>query len=391
MPRHVPVSSAASPPRPSRGLLQAILAGSIIGLGLALYLVQEHWRAHAGLTSFCNINDVFNCDKVATSRYAVFMGLPVAVWGAFGYLAIGTLSAWGLSKRRLHATWPRGLLLAFTAFAVASSLVLAAISELVIQSWCLVCMASWLTSAVLFVLTWRATRPAGPAAALRADLSALRARPGLWAGLGALALVVVAGSVAAYPNYWEYKRASPDHPQVAQGPDGGKGPLEPVEIIEYSDYECPFCARANQQAHDVLAARPDVRVIRRQFPLDNTCNQALSRQVHAGSCALARAGICAEDQGRITEMDDALFGNQQDRVPVEVLAQRIGLDLPRFRACLSAPETEARLAADIAAGVRINLQATPTWVINGTSYTGLLPADKLPPPKVAQPTPQAAK
>ena len=391
MPRRDLTARSSPPLSPARGLLQAILVGSVVGLGMALYLVQEHWRAHAGLTSFCNINDIFNCDKVATSRYAVFLGVPVAVWGVFGYVAIGTLAAWGLSRRRLGAGWPRGLIFAFTCFAVASSLVLASISKLIIQAWCLVCMGSWLTSAVLLVLAWRATRPVGPAAALRADLAALRARPALWAGLGALALVLVAGTVAAYPHYWEQRRTPATHVPVAAGPDGGMAALEPVEIVEYSDYECPFCARANEQAHQVLAGRPDVRVVRRQFTLDKSCNQLLTKQVHPTACALARAGICAEAQGRISEMDDALFRNQQDEVPVEVLAQRIGLDMARFRACLTAPETESRLAADIAAGIRLNLQATPTWVIDGVNYTGLLPADKLPPPRSAQPAPRAAK
>lgn len=57
-------------------------------------------------------------------------------------------------------------------------------------------------------------------------------------------------------------------------------------------------------------------------------------------CALARAGICAEAQGRLADMEDALFANQRDHAPVESLGERIGLDLVRLGECLTSPDTD---------------------------------------------------
>jgi predicted DsbA family dithiol-disulfide isomerase len=79
-------------------------------------------------------------------------------------------------------------------------------------------------------------------------------------------------------------------------------------------------------------------------------------------------------------MDGALFGNQERGLPVPAIAERLGLDMGRFRACLGSPATERRLAADIAAAVRDGVRATPTFVVGGVAQAGRLPAELLPPP-----------
>jgi protein-disulfide isomerase len=153
-------------------------------------------------------------------------------------------------------------------------------------------------------------------------------------------------------------------------------------VVEFSDYECPFCAKAHFELKAQLAVRPGVRLVKRHFPLDPTCNPLIKRPMHPDACALARAGICAEAQGRLHEMDDALFGNQQAKRPVEELAAGVGLDLARFRECLLSPETSRRLGDDIATGIQIGLKATPTYVVNGAQYSGVLPPEALPAPSV---------
>ncbi|MGB8933064.1 MAG: DsbA family protein, partial [Anaeromyxobacteraceae bacterium] len=149
-------------------------------------------------------------------------------------------------------------------------------------------------------------------------------------------------------------------------------------VVEFSDYECPFCAKAHRDLRALLSARPDVTLVKRHFPLDPSCNPIMKRAMHPQACALARAAICAEQQGRFAEMDDALFENQQAKRPLEELAGRVGLDLGRFRACLLDPETTRRLSSDIATGIQIGLKATPTYVVNGLQYTGALPPGALP-------------
>ncbi len=362
--------------RPRRALLVAA-ALAAAGIAVAAALVREHVRAHHGLFSFCAINDLVNCDTVATSRWSVWLGLPVAVWGVLWYVAVLLLALSGLRSGRPHPGWPTGLLTALGAAATVVAFGLAAVSEFLIGALCVLCATSWVLSAGIFATACRAAMPGGIRKAVRSDLAILRARPWLAAGVvaGGAALVVLLESV--YPHYWERpRRAAASAAPVAFA---GRSTV----VVEFSDYACPFCARAHQDAKVVLAERPDLHVVHRNFPLDPSCNPAVKRMVHPGACALARAGICAEAQGKLAPMADALFDNQREGRPVETLAREAGLDAKLFAACLSAPETQRRLESDVADGIAAGLRATPTWIVNGVPYVGEIPVPALPPPRAA--------
>ena len=358
----------AAPPPP--GPLRLALAAALLGLALSLVLVRLHGQAHAGVASFCDLSETVSCDRVATSRFSVVLGLPVAVWGVVGYGLAAALAARGLSRRKPGPTWPAGLLLAVGAATAGASVALALLSRLAIGALCLLCAASWGAALLLVSAAWRACRPQGAAAAVRADLATIRANPGRSVALLLAGLAGVGLMAAAWPRSWRGRPAA-----RAAAPASG-----PAVVVEYSDYQCPMCARAHEETRAFLARRPDVALVRRHFPLDASCNPAVKRPMHQSACALARAAICAEAQGRLAEMDDALFGDQGRGEPAEAVAARLGLDLVRFRACLPSPETERRLAADIAAALRDGVRATPTFVVGGTAVAGQLPAELLPPP-----------
>jgi protein-disulfide isomerase len=361
-----------------RPALLAAAALSGAGIALSALLMRQHASAHAGIASACNINDFVNCDRVATSAYSVFLGLPIALWGLLGYGLLLILALVGLGTRRPHDSWPAGLLFLGAAGAAAVSVLLALLSELAIGALCLYCAGSWAVAFALLASAWRACKPAGIAAAVRADAALLAIRPALTAGTAVAMAVLVAVAARAQPRYWDQPRRPPV--QLATLPPSAAPAAGPPVIVEFSDYECPFCAKAHLELKALLATRPDVRLVKRHFPLDQACNPIMKRPMHADACALARAAICGEAQGRLQEMDDALFGNQASKRPVEELAQSVGLDVARFRECLGAPETSRRLGDDIATGIQIGLKATPTYVVNGIQYSGTLPPEALPAP-----------
>ena len=378
--------AAAPPAAPPRAALGATLLLAAGGLAVSLLLVRLHSQAHAGIASFCAINETVNCDKVAMSPFSVVFRLPVAVWGAIGYGAALVLAGWGLTARRLHARWPAGLLFLFGVAAVAASLVLALVSHLLIGAWCILCMVSWSISAAILVSSTLACRVGGPIAAVRLDLAALRAMPRRSTAvvLGGLAVLVALASW--YPRYWERAKAVEilTRPQPAPGTAAAPaGPLrDPAEgAIVYSDYECPYCLVAHGELKAALARRPDIKVVKRHFPLDQACNPIMKRPMHQNACEYAKAAICAEAQGHFAAMDDALFENQRGRRPVDDIARGLGLDMIRFNACLAAPETAARLQADIAAAIKDDVKATPTYVVGGVAYPGRLPVEAFQPPK----------
>ena len=372
--------SVPQPPTP-RAAFAAALAFALAGLVLAVMLVRVHHDAAIGLTSFCTISEEISCDKVALSSWSVLLGVPVAAWGVVGYGLAAALAAWGLSGRRLHARWPAGGLLAIGGVAGVVALVLALISKLVIGTWCLLCMGSWVASLGLLVAGWMACRPVGAVAAVRADLQAVGRQPRRAAAVAVAGLFGLLLLVVGYPRVEARGKAAGASPGAAS-PAALPPPLPAATgpAVLFSDYECPFCALAHDELRETLRRRPDIQVVRRNFPLDQACNPIMKRPMHLRACELARAAICADDQGQLEAMDDALFASQKAPVPVEELAARLKLDLGRFKACLGSPATEARLASDIEAGMKAKLRSTPTYVVDGTLYEGRLPLERFPPP-----------
>ena len=365
-PRAAPEAAPAS-----RALPVALLVLALAGVGVAIDLWLIHVRAKAGGSSFCDVNATVSCTDVARSKYAAFLGVPIAAWGALVYLGMAGLAASALGRRRPSPSWPGGLLFVLAAFMSAGAVVLAIVSHVVLDRFCIMCAVSWAISFGLLALTVPLVRRAGGVgAALAADRAALGARRGAaWTGTAAvvaaaIALVAIHARPTPPP---EARKSLEDIPRAVQvipvGPPGS------LVIYEYSDYLCPACAGMHGEERSILAARPDVRFVRRHYPLDNTCNGQLAQQIHAGACALARGGICAEKLGRFEAYDDLAFAQQGSRPTPTALAEQLGLDAGAFQSCLSSPETEQRLASDIAAADRAGVQFTPSLEVNGKLHS----------------------
>ncbi|MEM3030927.1 MAG: thioredoxin domain-containing protein [Candidatus Micrarchaeia archaeon] len=183
---------------------------------------------------------------------------------------------------------------------------------------------------------------------------------------------------------------------------GGKGPDVPVGafnlsgahargnpnasilIVEYSDFECPFCGLAAESAKSMLASHGQrVRFIYKHFPLNGNCNPALQSAGHARACAAAEAAECAGQQGRFWEYHDLLFAEniaaqKTLRAPdfsdagLRALASSLGLDASLFDACLSSHNTLPKVRSDAAEGSRLSVQGTPTFFVNGKRAVGAL-------------------
>lgn len=134
-----------------------------------------------------------------------------------------------------------------------------------------------------------------------------------------------------------------------------------VTIVEFSDYECPHCARAVpllRQIERDFEGR--VRIVHMNFPL--------SGHIHA--MPAARAALAAGRQGKFWEMHYLLFENQRHLEPsdLERYATQLGLDLARFRADMNAPEIEAQIQQTRREGERLDISGTPTIYINNRRY-----------------------
>ena len=152
---------------------------------------------------------------------------------------------------------------------------------------------------------------------------------------------------------------------VDVGVDHLAGPPDaPLTLVEYGDFECPFCARATGVTHELQELLgPRLRYVFRHLPLTN---------VHPHAELAARAAIAAGEQGRFWDMHDLLFAHQ-DQLEFEDLAgyaADLDLDVEEFLRTLDHERTAARLRADVASAEASGARGTPTFFVNGLRHTG---------------------
>ena len=156
---------------------------------------------------------------------------------------------------------------------------------------------------------------------------------------------------------------------AATGP--ARGPAAaPVTIVEFGDFQCPYCKRAESSLHAILEQYPrEVRIVFRQLPL---------AQIHANAQGAAEAAVCADRQGKFWEMHDAMYADQSALTPdaLKDTAKRLGLNLDRFSACLGEGAPAAALDADLKAAQDLGLTGTPYFFINGRPVDGNVPLEQ---------------
>jgi protein-disulfide isomerase len=164
-------------------------------------------------------------------------------------------------------------------------------------------------------------------------------------------------------------------PEAYSGPQtkGSPSGQAVMQIVEFSDLECPACRLAAQYFKPFLLKHSkDVSFSYRHFPLDGACNPYSPNGMHANACNAAKAAICAGEQGKFYAFHDAAFDNQENfsAALFKQFANDLQLDKSAWEACLEAPSTRARLEQDMQWGNQIGLQSTPTIMINGRKLSG---------------------
>ena len=151
---------------------------------------------------------------------------------------------------------------------------------------------------------------------------------------------------------------------IARGPADAK-----VTIVEFSDFECPFCSKAKLTVDKVMESYAGkVKLVFRHYPLP----------MHPNAPKASEAALCAGDQGKFWEMHDKLFENQR-ALGVDALkgyAKAVGVDEAKFTACLDSGEKAASVAEDVKAATEAGVNSTPTFFINGRELSGAQPEEE---------------
>jgi protein-disulfide isomerase len=137
----------------------------------------------------------------------------------------------------------------------------------------------------------------------------------------------------------------------------------PITIVEFSDFQCPYCARVNPTLEQVMKTYGDkVKIVFKDFPLPN----------HPQAPKAAEAAHCAGEQGKFWELHDKMFANQQAlQVPmIKQYATELELDMTAFNQCLDSGTHATRVAENLKSGESLGVGSTPTLYVNGRPVVG---------------------
>jgi protein-disulfide isomerase len=144
-----------------------------------------------------------------------------------------------------------------------------------------------------------------------------------------------------------------------------------VTIVEFSDFECPYCGGLYPTMKDIEKNYKDkIRVVYRQFPLTN---------IHPHAQKAAEASLCANEQGKFWEMHDALFTDQKNLEVADLKekAGKLSLNATTFNACLDSSKYAAAIKNEILDGAKVGVNGTPSMFINGRFLSGDQPYDEI--------------
>jgi len=388
---------------------------SLLGLFFAGYLTNQHYLLRGGglhTPSLCSFNALFNCDAVNVSPYSMMFGYPLSAMGVTFYLVIILLSLYAqLFHSRMGqvaVTW----IVTLGFLALIMDFYLAFILMFSLRVICLFCLATYIINlGIFFIALFSMPESLKPHGFLKSLKSAFRSfflphqleekKSRVFSSFLGVALVIAVSIVGNF--IWANQLTAgtnkgngtvniinmsdeqlkmqlsgmlrgisknKENFQLDQSPSGGN--LEaPVVLVEFSDFQCPYCQKSASITKEVLNQHPDrVRLVFKNFPLSPQCNSSVSRDMHPKACLFAYASVCARMQAPYDyfwRMHDVIF-EKGDRLDKERLAQeakKMGLNKNTFLECLDSQEAKKAVERDLKLGQTLGINGTPSLFVNG--------------------------
>ena len=405
-------------------LIVLLILGSVIGVIFASISLYQHVELVNELKvskSFCNLSASFNCDKVNDSKYAEFLGVPIASYGIFYYLIIFFWVVYYLRSKKVKDEVFANVCLVFTTGSIIYSIYLFCISEFVIKTLCLNCMAMYIANFMQWLASLWLDRKAKILVRLKSGILNLISFPfiALWTGgydehplrkqasvacvsgvlLGAF-LIFLPDNILLPHIRREYIRAQRmnnnfathnkgfyawlDEPlqEVADNAsknldgvyyEGNKN--APIKIVEYADLQCPACRMYYNSSKSFLKKYDGkILFVYKHFPLDSQCNSMIKGDYHKYACFASLFSLCAGEQGKYWEAMDEIYtmpalsdgkGDLQVKKEFEEIIDNLGLDKIAFNECLESRRYNNKILADIEEAKSMNIPGTPFVFING--------------------------
>lgn len=342
---------------------------SLAGFALMLWSVQEWFQLMLGEkagASFCSIDYYWDCDRVSLTSLGAPFGIPIGIFGALWFV-VGSFLAY--SQKVSQTIFRLHLALGLLVVIVLSSQLL-----FVYEAGCIVCYISYLIILALAFVGFR-LKEEGP----QLSLGISAAVSGAF--LFILSIVVMDGATeldkrtASESEFTSWVASMPLLTTPLESPFKKGHPQAKIKVVEFAAFTCGHCQRAAVNYRPYLANQEDfVEFHFIPFPFDSDCNPSI-KNGHSKTCEVAKTGFCALEQNKFWQFHDYVFERAaQGNIPkLPSIAKGIGADLVQLRECLAKPETENNFQKLMMLAKEADVQATPTFFINGRRVEGYVP------------------
>lgn len=386
-------------------MLNVIRILSLIGFWLSSLSLYEFLTVRAGIDglSVCKIGERFDCATVAKSSWSIFWGIPLASWGIAFYLCILLFSLLRI-KSLLAKETVSSVIFLLSLSASIFSIILFSVSYFSIGKLCPLCIAMYVVNFLMFAASLVLIKPLSLVeAAYKGSASFLRF-PGLLLGiksterqsalarLGAVTVALILFATKASEFIIEDKfiipqievnqtiafwSKQPENKIEIRSDDFTLGRADaPIQIVEFSDFQCPACRRFYTRFEPLLTQYKDsIHFVFKNFPLDNYCNSLIEEKFHEHACYAANLARCAGEQGTFWETVDFLnhlsvFDNDEAessliRDEMEKGLEIIGLDKSAVLECVKSERQLNAIKKDIEQGNSLGIEGTPAIWVNG--------------------------
>lgn len=380
-------------------ILFLAFVGFLTTIKLAVIYYEANFDKYA-LPSFCSISEFIDCDGVAQTIHSQFFGIPLAYWGMFFYLFIILMLFVDRLKKIKYLRFlkvfkhPFMYICSLGIISFMISIFLATLSIFEMKKICILCFFTYFINLLIAIIAGLDTSLLMCfKVSVRDFIRALERKKYL---ASFIVLVAIAAAVLTYtttsyiftPQVKYYDQVK-KYAEVKVNPYKFVGNVMGDEnaktiVYVYTDYRCPICKAFNVMMARAAKEVKGIKVVHRNFPLDNECNESIKTPFHIGSCMLSRYAIAAEKQGHFWDMNSTLFDHQpkvEDKGLTEddvlKLAKSLGLDTAKLEEDAHSAEVKEKLSEDIDESLKLKINGTPTMVINGVVYTGIKPYPEL--------------
>lgn len=365
------------------------LIGIVTTIKLAIIYYNANFNPYA-LSSFCSVNDFIDCDGIAKTTEAQFLGIPLAYWGLFFYafvflmLFAPKLKNYKLFKFMEVFKNPLDYLASLGLFAFLVSMILLCLSLFEIKKLCVLCAFTYILNLLIGCIATD-FKNGGFVHSIKQSIidfiDAVKIKKYLIAFIAVMAVAagfltytrisfVFAPQVKRQLEFREFTQAKHNKYAVEGNILGDKDAK--ITVYVYSDYQCPICPAQNIMMHKLAKEVKNIQIIHKNLPLDTDCNPYLQAPFHQGSCIDARYAIAAKKQGKFWEMNNILFEKKpQTEDAILELVKNMGFDLEKLQEDANSFDTANKIKEEIKSAYSQGINGTPATIINGEVNVGI--------------------